>query len=46
MANWFTPNGTSINELGIEPDVVVEMSEEQIENEEDIFLEEAVKALE
>jgi len=46
VANWFTPNGTSISELGIEPDVVVEMSEEQIENEEDIFLEEAVKALE
>lgn len=33
IAKWFTPNGTSINEQGIEPTIVVEQNRETDEDE-------------
>ena len=40
-AHWYTPNDTSINGVGIEPDVEVEMTYEQINAGEDPQLEKA-----
>ena len=34
-AHWFTPNDTSINGVGIKPDVEVDMTYEQINANED-----------
>lgn len=42
-ANWYTPNDVSITEVGIEPDIVVEYSNEP--TEEDSQLERAVEYL-
>jgi carboxyl-terminal processing protease len=44
-AHWYTPNGTGINETGIEPDVVVERSYEQINKNEDPQLDKAKSLL-
>ncbi|MEX1064031.1 MAG: S41 family peptidase [Candidatus Paceibacterota bacterium] len=41
IAKWLTPNGTSINDNGIEPDVLVEVTEEDIKNEKDPQLDKA-----
>lgn len=35
VARWYTPNGNTIDEDGIKPDVKVEISEEDIKNEND-----------
>ncbi|MFA6227996.1 MAG: S41 family peptidase [Patescibacteria group bacterium] len=43
IAKWFTPNGISIDEQGIEPDVKVDLTEEDYNNDRDPQL---VKALE
>ena len=32
IAKWFTPDGRDINKMGLEPDVVVEISDEDLEN--------------
>lgn len=53
VAKWLTPNGTSISDTGIEPDVKVELPKEKIEKEEfelgtpgkDPQLDEALKIL-
>ena len=50
VARYYTPNGTCIHEIGIEPDVTVELSEEAIEDgllerEEDNQLEAAIQAV-
>lgn len=42
-ANWFTPDNVSISELGVEPDIVVEVPEEQ--TQEDVQLDRAVEFL-
>ena len=45
IARWLTPNGVSISEEGITPDVVVEMTAEDIEEERDPQLEKAIEIL-
>jgi carboxyl-terminal processing protease len=45
IARWLTPNGRQINEVGIEPDYVVEFTEEDIENENDVQLKKAIELL-
>jgi len=32
VAKWFTPNGISISDKGIEPDIKVELTDQQKEN--------------
>jgi carboxyl-terminal processing protease len=46
IAEWLTPNGTSINKSGIEPDFVVALTEEDIKNGVDPQLEKALDILE
>lgn len=45
IAEWLTPNGTSINEKGIEPDYAVEMTEEDVKNKKDPQLDKAIEVL-
>ena len=45
FAEYFTPNKTKINEVGIEPDYVVELSTEDTENLKDAQLEKAKELL-
>lgn len=44
-AHWYTPNGTGINETGIEPDEVVERTYDQINKGEDPQLDKAKSLL-
>lgn len=43
VAHWLTPNGDDINEQGILPDVVVPLTQEQIEAGEDSQLQRAIE---
>lgn len=45
IAKWFTPKGNCIHEIGLEPDVKVEFSKEDIENKRDVQLEKAIEEL-
>lgn len=45
IATWFTPLGVNINKDGIQPDVEVKQSEEDIANKVDTQLNEAIKNL-
>lgn len=45
IARWLTPNGRQIHEVGLEPDVVVERTEEDIEAERDPQLDKAIELL-
>lgn len=45
IAKWLTPNGVSISEEGLVPDIEVEFTEEDFENEEDPQLDKAVEVL-
>lgn len=45
IARWLTPNGLSISESGLEPDIKVEQSKDDKEKDIDTQLEEAVKIL-
>jgi len=45
IAKWLTPDGNSINEVGLEPDIKVEISDEDIELEYDAQKEAALKYL-
>ena len=45
IARWLTPNGRTIHELGIEPDVIVELTEEDFEAERDPQLEKAIELI-
>ncbi|MDH5442162.1 MAG: S41 family peptidase [Candidatus Nomurabacteria bacterium] len=45
VAKWLTPDGNSISEGGIEPDYIVEFTDEDIENDIDTQLEKAVDIL-
>ncbi|MFA6391447.1 MAG: S41 family peptidase [Patescibacteria group bacterium] len=45
VAEWLTPDGRSINKEGITPDIIVEMTPEDIEANVDPQLDEAVKLL-
>jgi carboxyl-terminal processing protease len=44
-ARWFTPNDRPIHGEGLEPDIVVEMTEEDLENDRDPQLDRAVEYL-
>lgn len=45
VATWFTPGGDYINEKGIEPDIEVERSFEDFENERDPQMDKAIELL-
>ncbi|HOY55848.1 MAG TPA: S41 family peptidase [bacterium] len=45
IARWLTPNGTTIDKQGITPDVVVELTEEDFNNDKDPQLEKALELL-
>ena len=45
VAQWFTPNDRQINEIGIEPDIEVEYTEEDINNDYDPQLDAAIEIL-
>lgn len=45
VARWLTPNGRSISENGLKPDIKVEMTKEDIESGKDPQLQRAVKFL-
>jgi len=42
VAKWLTPKGTWVNEVGLEPDVIIE---DDVETTEDEQLQEAIKLL-
>jgi len=43
---WLTPNGNSINEVGLKPDIAVEMPAQNINTEKDTQLQKAINLLE
>jgi len=43
VADWLTPEGVSISEAGIEPDIIVEMGDGELEDGEDLFLQAAIR---
>lgn len=45
IAKWLTPSGYSISEKGLDPDIAVEVSKDDIENEKDPQLEKAIEVL-
>jgi carboxyl-terminal processing protease len=45
IARWLTPNGRTIHQIGLEPDYVVVVTEEDIESEHDPQLEKAIELL-
>ncbi|MBU2633118.1 S41 family peptidase [Patescibacteria group bacterium] len=45
IARWLTPNGESISEKGLEPDVVVEFTKEDLEAERDPQMDRALEIL-
>lgn len=45
VARWLTPDGKTIHEVGLTPDVVVELTEEDIANDRDPQLDKAVELL-
>lgn len=46
IARWLTPNGDQINKKGLEPDVEIQFTEEDIKAQKDVQLEQAIKTLE
>lgn len=45
IAHWLTPNGKSISEQGLEPDIKAEMTEKDIEEDKDPQMEKAIEIL-
>lgn len=45
IARWLTPDGEKIHEIGLLPDYLVELSEEDIQAERDVQLEKAIEVL-
>lgn len=45
IARWLTPNGRTIHEVGLTPDVVVELTEEDVQAERDPQLDKAIEIL-
>ena len=45
VASWLTPNGNQITDNGLEPDIKVELSEEDFEQDKDPQLERAIEIL-
>ena len=46
VQKYLTPNGTDINKKGITPDVVIELTEENVKNKDDVQLKKAIEILE
>ena len=45
VAKWFTPNGTSIADEGLKPDIELELTQEDIDADRDAQLEKAIEIL-
>ena len=45
IQKYLTPNGTDINKKGITPDIVVELTEENIKNKDDVQLKKAIEVM-
>ncbi len=45
VAKWFTPKGESISDKGLEPDIKVEMTEEDYTNDKDPQLDKAIEVI-
>ena len=45
IAKWLTPNGHSINDSGLEPDIKVEITKEDSDNNNDMQLDKAIEVL-
>ena len=45
VARWYTPNGHQINEIGLEPDVEVQITDEDISEDRDPQLDKAIEIL-
>jgi carboxyl-terminal processing protease len=45
VARWLTPNGRSISEKGLEPDIKIAITEEDIKNEKDSQMDKAIEVL-
>ena len=45
IARWLTPDGVKIHEIGLQPDYLVELSEEDIHAERDVQLEKAIEVI-
>lgn len=45
IAKWLTPNGNSISEKGLEPDIKVEMTEDDYKNDKDPQLDKAIEII-
>jgi carboxyl-terminal processing protease len=45
IAKWLTPKGNSISEVGLEPDVKVEISEDDLKNQKDPQLQKALEII-
>jgi carboxyl-terminal processing protease len=45
IAKWFTPSGQTIHDVGLSPDIEVDISEEDVKNEKDTQLERALEEL-
>ena len=45
IAKWLTPEGKSISDVGLEPDIEIEMTEEDYEQERDPQLDRAIEAV-
>jgi carboxyl-terminal processing protease len=45
VAKWFTPNGTSIADEGLKPDIEIELTEEDIDADRDSQLNKAIETL-
>jgi len=45
IAKWLTPNGSSISEVGLEPDVKIELSDQDIKDKKDPQLDKALEII-
>jgi carboxyl-terminal processing protease len=45
VAKWLTPKGNQISEIGLTPDTVVEMTDEDFENKKDPQLDKALEII-
>lgn len=45
IQKYLTPNGTDINKKGITPDIIVELTEENIKNKDDVQLKKAIEVM-
>ena len=45
VAKWFTPNGTSITDEGLKPDVEIELTQEDTDNDRDPQLDKAIEII-